>query len=183
MRGLRNSHQGGLDGRRRSGWPRRGQAADHPWDRHTRHLGISRRDVLHQRDAPRTAPSVCCRRTASWLPALSIACSGRPLIRTPLWQGGGDRRPAQARWAGAVQRKCDWVLHCEQVRNTITVRLPDELAEWLQSTAATTGVSQGTIIREQLEKARGREDRPFLRLAGRVAGPANLSSRKGFAKK
>ena len=69
------------------------------------------------------------------------------------------------------------------MRNTITVRLPDELAEWLETTAASTGVSQGKIIREQLERARGAEDRPFLRLAGKAAGPPNLSSRKGFSKK
>lgn len=69
------------------------------------------------------------------------------------------------------------------MRNTITVRLTDELAEWLENTAARSGVSQGRIIREQLEKARANEDRPFLRLAGRVMGPADLSLRKGFSKK
>lgn len=69
------------------------------------------------------------------------------------------------------------------MRNTITVRLPDDLAEWLESTAASTGVSQGRIIREQLEKARTQEDKPFLRLAGRISGPAGLSLRKGFSKK
>jgi predicted DNA-binding protein len=67
--------------------------------------------------------------------------------------------------------------------NTISVRLPDDLAEWLTSTAARTGVSQGKIIRQQLEKARDLEDRPFLHLAGKIAGPADLSSRKGFARK
>jgi predicted DNA-binding protein len=69
------------------------------------------------------------------------------------------------------------------MRSTISVRLPEDLAEWLQATAAQTGVSQGKIIREQLEKARRLEDRPFLRLAGKVTGPADLSSRKGFFKK
>jgi hypothetical protein len=69
------------------------------------------------------------------------------------------------------------------MRNTITVRLPEDLAEWLQMTAQTTGASQGSIIREQLERARGKEQRPFLRLAGKIAGPAGLSSRKGFSKK
>jgi predicted DNA-binding protein len=68
------------------------------------------------------------------------------------------------------------------MRNAITVRLPEELAEWLEATAAKTGVSQGKFIREQLEKARVVEERPFLRLAGRIAGPANLSARKGFSK-
>jgi predicted DNA-binding protein len=67
------------------------------------------------------------------------------------------------------------------MRNAITVRLPGELAEWLENRAARAGVSQGKIIREQLEKARGAEERPFLRLAGKVAGPADLSSRRGFS--
>ena len=67
--------------------------------------------------------------------------------------------------------------------NTITVRLSDDLAEWLEATAAKTGVSQGSIIREQLEKARAHESQTFLRLAGKVSGPASLSTRKGFARK
>lgn len=69
------------------------------------------------------------------------------------------------------------------MRNTITVRLTDDLAEWLESTAAKTGVSQGRIIREQLEKARSGDAQPFLRLAGKISGPAGLSMRKGFSKK
>lgn len=68
------------------------------------------------------------------------------------------------------------------MRSTISVRLSDDLAQWLELTAIRTGRSQGKIIREQLEKARGKEERPFMRLAGRVAGPVQLSSRKGFSK-
>ena len=75
------------------------------------------------------------------------------------------------------------VLHFRQMRNTVTVRLPDELAEWLESTAKRSGVSQSRIIREQLEKARTQEAQPFLHLAGRVSGPGDLSLRKGFSKK
>jgi predicted DNA-binding protein len=67
--------------------------------------------------------------------------------------------------------------------NTITVRLPDDLAEWLNNTATKTGVSQGKIIRDQLEKARAMEERPFLRLAGRISAPPDLSVRKGFSTK
>jgi hypothetical protein len=63
------------------------------------------------------------------------------------------------------------------------VRLPDDLADWLSETAVKAGVSQGRIIREQLEKARVAEERPFLRLAGRISGPPDLSTRKGFSKK
>jgi predicted DNA-binding protein len=69
------------------------------------------------------------------------------------------------------------------MRNTLTVRLPEDLAEWLDNTARKTGVSQGKIIRNQLEKARMSEERPFMRLAGQVSGPRDLSTRKGFSKK
>ena len=75
------------------------------------------------------------------------------------------------------------MLHSEQMGNTITVRLPEDLAEWLETAAEKAGVSQGAIIRDQLEKARSQEDRPFLRLAGRVSKDPGLSLRKGFSKK
>jgi Ribbon-helix-helix protein, copG family len=75
------------------------------------------------------------------------------------------------------------VLHLEQMGNTITVRIPDDLARWLDETARKSGVPKGRIIREELEKARKSESQPFLRLAGAVSGPANLSSRKGFSRK
>jgi predicted transcriptional regulator len=66
---------------------------------------------------------------------------------------------------------------------TITVRLTKELAAWLQHVAARTGVSQGRIIRDQLEKARAAQPRQsFMRLAGSVRGPRDLSSRKGFSR-
>ena len=67
--------------------------------------------------------------------------------------------------------------------NTITIRLPEDLAEWLDETAAKTGVSQGKIVRDQLEKARTMEERPFLRLAGAISASAGLSVRKGFSRK
>jgi predicted transcriptional regulator len=67
--------------------------------------------------------------------------------------------------------------------NTITVRLSDDLAEWLNNTATKLGVSQGKIIRDQLERARTTEERPFLRLAGRVSATPDLSMRKGFSTK
>jgi len=70
-----------------------------------------------------------------------------------------------------------------QMGNTITVRLPGDLAEWLEQTARKTGLPRGRIIREELEKARKSETRPFLRLAGTIAGPKDLSKRKGFSRK
>jgi hypothetical protein len=68
--------------------------------------------------------------------------------------------------------------------NTITVRLPEELAEWLKSTARKAGVPVGRLVREELERARDEgRGQPFMRLCGSVSGPADLSSRKAFARK
>jgi hypothetical protein len=67
---------------------------------------------------------------------------------------------------------------------TITVRLDKELSSWLEKTAARTGISQGQIVRSQLEKAKASSgDKPFMRWAGVMNGPKNLSSRKGFSDK
>ena len=68
---------------------------------------------------------------------------------------------------------------------TITIRLNKELAEWLEDTAAKTGVPQGRIVREQLEKARAAGGtQAFMRLAGCIkGGPSDLSTRKGFSTK
>ena len=74
------------------------------------------------------------------------------------------------------------MLQFYQMSNTLSVRLPEDLAEWLSDTAQKTGVPQGRIVREQLEKARTSQKRPFLRLAGAVDGPRDLSSRKGFSR-
>jgi hypothetical protein len=69
--------------------------------------------------------------------------------------------------------------------HTITVRLNKDQAAWLENTAAKTGVSQGQLIRDQLEKARTRSsEKTFMRLAGIVHGlPRNLSKRRGFSNK
>jgi hypothetical protein len=67
--------------------------------------------------------------------------------------------------------------------NTITVRLPEDLAQWLQTAARKAGVPKGRIVREELEKARNSTKRPFLRWSGTIAGPSDLSMRKGFSRK
>jgi predicted transcriptional regulator len=67
--------------------------------------------------------------------------------------------------------------------NTITIRLPGDLAEWLNRTAEKTGLPKGRIVRNELEKARRSEGLPFLRLAGAASGPRDLSTRKGFSRK
>jgi len=67
--------------------------------------------------------------------------------------------------------------------HTITIRLDPDLAEWLEQKAAKTGVSQGKLIRDQLEKARAASHKQaFLKLAGSVRGPRDLSERKGFSR-
>ena len=67
--------------------------------------------------------------------------------------------------------------------HTITVRLNRDLAEWLDRVATKTGVAQGKIIRDQLEKAKaGGSSQSFMRLAGAVRGAKDLSRRKGFAR-
>jgi hypothetical protein len=67
--------------------------------------------------------------------------------------------------------------------HTITVRLSKELAAWIEAAARRSGVSQGKIVRDQLEQARARgAARAFMRLAGTVRGPRDLSRRKGFSR-
>ena len=68
--------------------------------------------------------------------------------------------------------------------DTITVRLTEDLAEWLKSTARKTGVPVGRLVREELERARRETGaKPFMRHCGSINGPADLSSRKGFSRK
>ena len=67
--------------------------------------------------------------------------------------------------------------------HTLTIRLDRDLAAWLESESERTGLPQGRIVRAELERARkARGSRPFMRLAGAVEGPRDLSRRKGFAK-
>jgi hypothetical protein len=66
--------------------------------------------------------------------------------------------------------------------HAITVRLTPELAAWLEQAAGKAGVPQGRLVREQLQRAMTEHpDRPFMRLAGVVDGPRDLSARKGFS--
>jgi hypothetical protein len=69
--------------------------------------------------------------------------------------------------------------------HTLTIRLDKELAAWLEQESQATGLSQGRIVREQLERARAaRPAQRFMRLAGTLGGgPRDVSSRKGFSRK
>jgi hypothetical protein len=65
---------------------------------------------------------------------------------------------------------------------TVTIRLPKELASWLEQASKQSGIPKGRIVREQLERAReGGKAPSFMRLAGAVRGSRDLSARKGFS--
>jgi predicted transcriptional regulator len=67
--------------------------------------------------------------------------------------------------------------------HTVTIRLTKELAARLEEASKRSGMPRGRIIREQLEKARDSGAQPsFMRLAGRVRGARDLSTRKGFSR-
>jgi hypothetical protein len=69
------------------------------------------------------------------------------------------------------------------VTRAVTVRLDSNLAAWLERAAASSGVSKSKLIRDQLERARADAgEQGFMRLAGSVRGPKDLSSQKGFSR-
>lgn len=70
------------------------------------------------------------------------------------------------------------------VSRTLTIRLTEELADWLKETARRTGLPAGRFIRQQLERVRQEDGgQRFLRHAGKISGPPDLSSRKGFSRR
>ncbi|HXR96868.1 MAG TPA: ribbon-helix-helix domain-containing protein [Terriglobales bacterium] len=68
---------------------------------------------------------------------------------------------------------------------TLSIRLPEELAEWLRAQSRRTGIAQGQIVREELARARASssESEPrLLRHAGVFrGGDRDVSVRKGFS--
>ena len=64
---------------------------------------------------------------------------------------------------------------------TITIRLPDELDQWLEEESRKTGIPKGRIACQHLEASRTRKARqPFLDLAGSIEGKRDLSQKRGF---
>ena len=73
------------------------------------------------------------------------------------------------------------VLHSRHMSNTLTIRLPKDLSAWLEEASARSGIPRGQIVRDALVAARARKKVPrFMRLAGCIQGPGDLSQRKGF---
>ena len=75
------------------------------------------------------------------------------------------------------------MLHCKQMSNTLTIRLPEDLARWLEETSRRSGIPRGRIVKMEVERAQKESSRAFMRLAGAIDGPPDLSSRKGFSRK
>jgi hypothetical protein len=74
------------------------------------------------------------------------------------------------------------VLQLWRMSHTLTIRVTEELANWLAEVSRRTGIPAGRIIRQLLEKAKAEEGKQvFLRRAGEIDGPPDLSSRKGFS--
>lgn len=65
---------------------------------------------------------------------------------------------------------------------TLSIRLTDDLARWIEEQARATGLSRGRLVKEALERAKQAEARPFMKLAGSLEGPPGLSERKGFSR-
>lgn len=68
--------------------------------------------------------------------------------------------------------------------HTLTIRLTEELLEWLKSLSRRTGLPVGRLVRQRLEEMKAEDGgQKFLRHAGALKGPSDLSSRKGFSRK
>jgi Ribbon-helix-helix domain len=68
--------------------------------------------------------------------------------------------------------------------HTLTIRLTNELLAWLKETSRRTGIPMGKLVREQLESAKAKSGKQrFLRHAGAINGPGDLSLRKGFSER
>jgi len=65
----------------------------------------------------------------------------------------------------------------------LTIRITDELRDWLEETSRRTGVPVGRLIRQRLEEERRSGKQRFMKHAGAIkGGPIDVSSRKGFSR-
>lgn len=73
-------------------------------------------------------------------------------------------------------------MHIYLMSTTLSIRLGEDLAGWVEEQARAMGRSQGSLVKEALEKARQEmQPKAFIKLAGSVDGPNDLSRRKGFS--
>jgi len=67
--------------------------------------------------------------------------------------------------------------------NTLTIRLPEDLLERLREESRRTGLPVGRVVRQSLETALNKAKTPaWMRYAGTMSGPKDLSSRKGYTR-
>jgi predicted transcriptional regulator len=67
--------------------------------------------------------------------------------------------------------------------NTLTIRLPQELLERLHEKARRAGLPVNRVVRNSLEITLTEDSEPaWMKYAGTVSGPRNLSSRKGYSR-
>jgi predicted transcriptional regulator len=69
--------------------------------------------------------------------------------------------------------------------NTLSVRLPKGLLDRLRQMSRCTGLPSSRIVRHSLERMLSKEvdaEPPWMKYAGSLNGPRNLSSRKGYSR-
>jgi post-segregation antitoxin (ccd killing protein) len=67
--------------------------------------------------------------------------------------------------------------------NTLTVRLPEDLIERLREKSRRSGLPVNRVVRQSLEKTLNKNAEPaWMKYAGTISGPKNLSSRKGYSR-
>jgi len=66
--------------------------------------------------------------------------------------------------------------------NTLTIRLPEDLQRRLRERARRTGLPIGRIVCDSLEKTLDKDEPAWMKYAGTLSGPRDLSSRKGYSR-
>ena len=74
------------------------------------------------------------------------------------------------------------VLQCRHMGNTLTIRLPQELLERLREKSRRAGLPVGRIVRQAVENSLQQDEPAWMKYAGTMSGPKNLSSRKGYSR-
>jgi predicted DNA-binding protein len=66
--------------------------------------------------------------------------------------------------------------------NTLTIRLPEELLQRLREKSRRTGLPMGRVVRQAVENSLQQDEPAWMKYAGTMSGPKNLSSRKGYSR-
>ena len=65
---------------------------------------------------------------------------------------------------------------------SLTIKVTKPIARWLKRAAMENGVAAEEFAAHELARAKLYAEKPFMRMAGILNGPADLSSREGFAR-